>query len=692
MRSLPPTPPASAAMPSRLGRPAGTHAARCGDDASRPGAIVILTALVLVFLFGMISFAVDLGYISIVRSELQSAADAAALAGVDELGHGQNEVRQAAERVALANRAASDPVDINEAGGSVEQGWFDPHDRSFTPGNSDINAVRVQLRKREMPLMFAPVIGTDKFDAEAEAIAMVNPRDIVLVVDLSGSMNNDTETSWATELIDQRYAGTSDAGIGTELAQDLYDDLGFGTYPGQLEHIGANAFEWVRNRINDSDDRDDFDDDYRDIPDYYYEIGELTGNDSPLRHSRVPGKYRIRWNDNETKRRDRAYRWVMDHQIRRLMPAARPVPNSNNSQSRKYWFAYLDYITYRAQYSRWGSSTQHAFSRQNGNTASFHFPQNQSYRKLYYLGNPSSSSFPGADWSVLWKDLSTVGYRSYVTFMNDYGWNGSPHMPNSSLENPNAPLKVQLSKLSPFCPWRTDAVNGEDFSFPPRTQPMHACRRSMIAALQTVRERNLNMAESAADRVAIVTYDAVHQWSSPTIVHNLDDNYAGAMQACTELQACYDGRASTATENALILARNLLKAPDEHRDGQGRAHANKIVILLTDGKPNLYESSNATINTWINNNPSANYYGSGSPHMNAPLMQADQMNRDEVLLFGLSMGMGSDADFMGRLSRLANTDQDGQPLTTAGDPSKYEEVLTRVLRDIINNAGIRLVR
>ena len=61
-------------------------------------------------------------------------------------------------------------------------------------------------------------------------------------------------------------------------------------------------------------------------------------------------------------------------------------------------------------------------------------------------------------------------------------------------------------------------------------------------------------------------------------------------------------------------------------------------------------------------------------------------------MFGLSMGMGSDGDFMGRLARLANTDNDGNPLTTAGDPSRYEEILTKVLRDIVNNAGIRLVK
>ena len=656
------------------------------EDGSRKGAIVILSAFLLVFLFGLVAFSVDLGYISIVRSELQSAADGAALAGVNELGEPMSQIRGAAEDVALANTAADEPVEISADGGRVQQGWFDPASKNFTARNRDVNAVRVQLRKKDMPLFFAPVIGTNDFDAEAEAIAMVNPRDIVFVVDLSGSMNNDTEVSWSQELLDARFPGN----VGTAFGQDLYDDLGFGTYPGRNEHIGANAYEWVRDRISDPGDRATFEANYRDIPDYYFEIGELTGNDSPLTHSDVPNGYRIRWNDNESRRRTKAYNWIMDHQIASLMPRARPVANSRNGTSRRYWHAYLDYVTYRATYSRTGSSTQHAFSRQNGSTRNFTFPSENSYRKLYYLGNPG---YPNSNWNVLWKDLGEVGYRSYVTFMNDYGWNGTPYNQDHNLENPAAPHKPQISRLSPHCRWHDEDVNGQTFSFPPRTQPMHACRRSIIAAMQMIRDSNDRIADIAADHVAVITYDAVHTWSRPTIVHPLDADYDDAMEVCTEMQACYDGRASTATENALLLARNHLKTRREHRDGAGREHAAKAIILLTDGMPNLYESDESDIDSHILNNPSGDYYtGSGQYARNAPLVQADQIAGDDIQLFGLSMGMGANADFMGRLARLARTDQDGQPLSTAGDPYRYEEILTDQLRDIINNGGIRLVK
>src|SRR5690348_14200667 len=53
--------------------------------ADRRGAILPLFGLLLVVLLAMTAFAVDIGYIVSVQSQLQNAADAAALAGAAEL-------------------------------------------------------------------------------------------------------------------------------------------------------------------------------------------------------------------------------------------------------------------------------------------------------------------------------------------------------------------------------------------------------------------------------------------------------------------------------------------------------------------------------------------------------------------------------------------------------------------------------
>src|SRR5262245_19548983 len=54
----------------------------------RRGAVAPLVAVSLVFLVGMVAFALDVGRITMVTAELQSASDAAALAGADQLRDG----------------------------------------------------------------------------------------------------------------------------------------------------------------------------------------------------------------------------------------------------------------------------------------------------------------------------------------------------------------------------------------------------------------------------------------------------------------------------------------------------------------------------------------------------------------------------------------------------------------------------
>jgi Flp pilus assembly protein TadG len=53
--------------------------------AERRGAIVVIAALVMTVLVGMLAFAIDIGYTSAVKAELQNAADSAALAAAERL-------------------------------------------------------------------------------------------------------------------------------------------------------------------------------------------------------------------------------------------------------------------------------------------------------------------------------------------------------------------------------------------------------------------------------------------------------------------------------------------------------------------------------------------------------------------------------------------------------------------------------
>jgi len=68
----------------------------------------------------------------------------------------------------------------------------------------------------------------------------------------------------------------------------------------------------------------------------------MTKNNGPLSAGGIPNQYRIRNNDTETTRKQKAYAWIIDYQLARLMPAARPTPNSSTSYA--YWEKYLDYV------------------------------------------------------------------------------------------------------------------------------------------------------------------------------------------------------------------------------------------------------------------------------------------------------------------------------------------------------------
>ena len=136
------------------------------------------------------------------------------------------------------------------------------------------------------------------------------------------------------------------------------------------------------------------------------------------------------------------------------------------------------------------------------------------------------------------------------------------------------------------------------------------------------------------DWVSIVTFD-----TTARIQQTLTSNYSTAMTACTGLQACSDTALCTDTEGGLITAYNLIKP--QSQGGQGRENTNKIVVLLTDGQPNLQQSSNTTISQYINANPQ---------HLHEPQHRPDneQLVHQRQLLYRYERRLDADLDHAGR--------------------------------------------
>ncbi len=119
------------------------------------------------------------------------------------------------------------------------------------------------------------------------------------------------------------------------------------------------------------------------------------------------------------------------------------------------------------------------------------------------------------------------------------------------------------------------------------------------------------------------------------------------------------------------------------------------MVLLTDGMPNLYSSSSATIGTYISANPSSDWIApdSNANAFNAPIMQAMTMQANGWSVYPVGLGLGTDYGFMDRMARTGGTANDsGQSPRGSGNPAEYEQRLADIFEEIITNPKSRLVK
>ncbi len=145
--------------------------------------MVLIAAVGLVAMLMLAAFAVDLGYLSTVRTELQCAADAGALAGSAELADSPTRAIQVAKSYAQQNaQTASDDIDVHF-------GHWDFATQVFARGSYPRDALEVTVNQPHARLFFGKIAGRSSQSVSGRAIAAFRPRDIVLVLDYSGSMN-----------------------------------------------------------------------------------------------------------------------------------------------------------------------------------------------------------------------------------------------------------------------------------------------------------------------------------------------------------------------------------------------------------------------------------------------------------------------------------------------------------------------
>ena len=137
------------------------------------GNVALVTALMMPVLCGFGVLAIDTAHVQMNQKQLQTAADAAALAAAQSLGNAAN-ARVAARQIAAGNMEAGLSPVVTD--GDIQFGKWDSATRQFTEVATGINAVRVtavrsRVRANPVTTALASFIGIKFVDISASAIA-----------------------------------------------------------------------------------------------------------------------------------------------------------------------------------------------------------------------------------------------------------------------------------------------------------------------------------------------------------------------------------------------------------------------------------------------------------------------------------------------------------------------------------------
>ncbi len=154
------------------------------------GAVAPITIVMMVAFFALLASVVDLGHLMLVRSQLQNAADAGALAGARALFYNNSSTtpnwvpaRNAAIAAVESNKA--DTLLLEEPAANVTYGYWNTANGTLSssgivPGPTDVAAVKVVVQKNStsngpVAMTFGQIFGISTVNVASHAIAMVMP-------------------------------------------------------------------------------------------------------------------------------------------------------------------------------------------------------------------------------------------------------------------------------------------------------------------------------------------------------------------------------------------------------------------------------------------------------------------------------------------------------------------------------------
>ncbi len=209
------------------------------------GSTIAVVAVALFMILGVASLSIDALYLYVLKDRLQTTADVAAIAAVQDIAD-QDQAKATAIEYATKNMDTDDHGEVLSLGDVVIGGW-DPDTRIFTPNADPANAVRVTTRREQVNnnpagLFFARVLGVNEVDLSAQATAAFEPRkvELAMVLDNSGSMDMFGGSMQylidaADQLLDMMFQGES-----------TLDESRISIVPFRaLVHLGTGHADWL---------------------------------------------------------------------------------------------------------------------------------------------------------------------------------------------------------------------------------------------------------------------------------------------------------------------------------------------------------------------------------------------------------------------------------------------------------------
>lgn len=457
-----------------------------GHALTQAAAVLVLTCLAA-------AWAVDSSYHRLTGEELLQAAERAALAAVrvlpGEAVFSEREVTAALRQPGIA------PPREQAASPAIQLGVWNGSSGNVLAIADAPSAVMIELSQEPARDLISSWLNREQKSRLARATATVLPRDIVFVVDVSGSMNDLTQQA-AQQLAAAGTGDSPDLEDARALLEPLFSQFGYGEFPGPSEPLGATLSLGQEATWED-----------------------LLAVPGPLAGAEIPPPWRLLPEDSSTTRHQKVGAWIAATQIARLLPNA--LPPAQNAQHAHYWLSYIDFLL----------------------------------RQPVAQVSPADA----ASGTILDAPARAISYVTYLQFMLEHGRERSPDLlPWQGQCRPTAGTKTPLSRSSEHVPRMVEQVDQRAIEFLPAEQPLHAVRRALLGALEELSLAESPLHPLAQDRVALIAYDGLDAEHAPELVVPLSTDSPTLTMAIAELQSAGDAHRFSATEAALQLAREHL--------------------------------------------------------------------------------------------------------------------------------------